>query len=114
MEGGPGRDTMTAGTQSDRIAFERGDTVAGAKRDTVTGFAQGQDLIDLSIIDANGQQPGNQAFAFIASTKHPAIGQVSYYKSGTSTIVVANDGVKAFEIELQNFDQAVLATDFTL
>ena len=60
------------------------------------------------------QQSGDQAFTFVASTKHPAIEQVSYYKAGTSTIAVANDGTAKLEIELKTFDQPMLATDFVL
>ena len=112
LHAGPGLDRQTAGAGRDRFQFEKGDTVAGAKRDVIAGFTQGQDEIDLSAIDANAQQSGDQPFTFVASTKHPAIGQVSYYKSGTSTVAVANDGAATFEIELQNFDQPMLATDF--
>ena len=111
---GPGRDRSTAGAGEDRFQFRKGDSPAGTGRDVITGFTQGQDVLDLSAIDASPQQPGDQAFTFVASTKHPAIGRVSYYKSGSSTIAVANDGAARLEIELKNFDQPLLATDFVL
>ena len=50
----------------------------------------------------------------MASTNNPAIGQVSYFKSGTSTIVVADTGAVTFQIELKNFDQPLEAPDFSL
>jgi hypothetical protein len=80
----------------------------------IRNFVQGQDEIDLSPIDANTNQPDNQAFTFVASTNNPDIGEVSYFKSGTSTIVVADTGAVTFQIELKNFDQPLLNTDFSL
>ncbi len=50
----------------------------------------------------------------VASTSNPDIGEVSYFKSGTSTIVVADTGGTTFQIELKNFDQPLLGTDFSL
>jgi hypothetical protein len=46
----------------------------------IKGFVQGQfaDGMDLSAIDANSKVSGNQAFTFVASTKNPAVGEVSY------------------------------------
>ena len=117
MVGGPGRDEYTGGTGSeDTYIFFKGDTVSGSQRDVIKGFEQGQfaDTIDLSAIDANTNQPGNQAFTFVASTNNPAIGQVSYFRSGDNTIVVADTGSTTFQILLQNFDEPLLATDFSL
>jgi hypothetical protein len=116
MVGGPGRDQSTgrAGSQDIHI-FYKGDTVAGSQRDVIKGFEQGQfaDSIDLSAIDAISNISGNQAFTFVASTNHPAIGEVSYFKSGANTIMVANDGRTTFEIQLTDFNQPMLATDFS-
>ena len=53
-------------------------------------------------------------FTLVASTNDPAIGQVSHFKSGTSTIVVADTGAVTFQIELKNFDQPLEAPDFSL
>jgi serralysin len=114
LEGGPGKDMLTSGQESwEYFLFRKGDTVAGQRQDTISGFQSDFDNIDLSPIDANTGQPGDQAFTLVATTKHPAVGQVSYYKSGTSTIVVANDGTTTFEIELLSFGQELLGADFT-
>jgi hypothetical protein len=115
FKGGPGKDTHTGGAESsDSFRFAKGDTVSGANRGTIAGFQKGQDEIDLSAVDANTNQSGNQAFTLVASTNNPAVGQVSYFKSGTSTIVVADTGAVTFQIELKNFDQPLEAPDFSL
>ena len=82
----------------------------------IKGFEQGQfaDTIDLSAIDANSNQTGNQAFTFVASTNNPAVGKVSYFRSGDNTIVVADTGSTTFQILLQNFDEPLEAPDFSL
>ena len=115
LEGGLNKDTMIGGPQSnDTFRFEQGHTVSGSGRDVIRNFVQGQDKIDLSPIDANTNQAGNQAFTLVASTNNPDIGEVSYFKSGTSRIVVADTGATNFQIELKNFDQPLLGTDFSL
>ena len=115
LDGGPGKDTQIGGPESnDTFFFGKGDTVSGSGRDIIQGFVQGQDEIDLAAIDANTGQTGNQAFTLVASTNNPAVGQVSYFKSGTSTIVVADTGAVTFQIELKNFDQPLEAPDFSL
>jgi hypothetical protein len=115
LEGGLGKDTSIGGPLSnDTFRFEKGHTVSGSGRDVIRSFVKGQDEIDLSSIDANTNQSGNQAFKLVASTNNPAIGEVSYFKSGTSTIVVADTGATTFQIELKNFDQPLEATDFSL
>ena len=115
LEGGLNKDTLIGGPQSnDTFRFEKGHTVSGAGRDVIRNFVQGQDEIDLSPIDANTNKTGNQAFTLVASTNNPEIGEVSYFKSGTSTIVVADTGGTTFQIELKNFDQPLLGTDFSL
>ena len=43
-----------------------------------------------------------------------AAGEVSYYKSGSNTIVVANDGSTTIEIQLLNFSEPLLDTAFVL
>jgi Ca2+-binding RTX toxin-like protein len=115
FRGGLGKDVQVGGPESrDQFFFAKGETIAGAQRDTISGFKQGQDYIDLSPIDANTSEPDNQVFTFVASTNNPDIGQVSYFRSGSSTIVVADTGGTTFQIELKNFDEPMLATDFSL
>lgn len=115
LDGGPGKDTSIGAPESnDTFRFAAGDTVSGSGRDVIRSFVKGQDEIDLSAIDANTGQSGNQEFVLVASTNNPATGQVSYFKSGSSTIVVADTGSTTFQIELKNFDQPLDAGDFSL
>ncbi|MEJ5992284.1 M10 family metallopeptidase C-terminal domain-containing protein [Ramlibacter sp. PS3R-8] len=68
LRGGSGRDT-TGGEGEDTFDFNL-DTDSGATRttwDTVKDFANGLDKIDLSTIDANALEDGNQAFMYAGS-----------------------------------------------
>jgi Ca2+-binding RTX toxin-like protein len=115
FRGGLGTDAHVGGPESrDTFIFFKGETVAGAQRDTIQGFKQGQDLIDLSAVDASTSELDNQLFTFVASTNNPDIGEVSYFRSGSSTIVVADTGGTTFQIKLKDFDEPMLATDFSL
>ena len=64
--GGLGKDTLTGDEGHDTFRFESiadsGKTAA--TRDVITDFAQGDDLIDLSAIDADPGLLGNQAFTW--------------------------------------------------
>lgn len=65
--GGSGKDTMTGGLGADRFDFNAV-TDSGATRltwDIIKDFTSGEDLIDLSTIDANPLVDGNQAFTYV-------------------------------------------------
>jgi len=62
--GGPGQDSLTSGTGNDRFVFQAvGDSTVAAP-DTINDFVQGQDQIDLRLIDANTATPADEAFHF--------------------------------------------------
>ena len=65
--GGPGRDTLTGGGNSDFfVYFDVGDSVKKkALRDTITDFTAKVDKIHLAQIDANDSKNGDQAFKFV-------------------------------------------------
>ncbi len=50
--------------------------------DTISDFTQG-DKIDLSAIDVNPQQEGDQAFTFLDGNAFTGAGGELYYSSGT-------------------------------
>jgi Ca2+-binding RTX toxin-like protein len=66
VEGGAGRDILIGEAGNDVFRF-RALTESGTTaptRDVIRGFTQGQDVIDLSLIDAHTGVAGDQAFAF--------------------------------------------------
>jgi hypothetical protein len=102
ISGGAGADTIFALSDNDRDTFvfsavtESGTTAA--TRDTITGSFTGGgtngDLIDLSLIDANGGEAGSPLFNFIGSAAFTANadGQVRVIASGEGYLVqVDND-----------------------
>jgi Ca2+-binding RTX toxin-like protein len=126
LVGGTGRDTMTGGLGNDKFLFstaaEAGNgTNATTGRDVITDFVRGQDLIDLSGIDANAALGGNNAFTFIGGSAFTGLGQVRAFTSGTDTIIQGNvSGTNAnveFEIQLTGTytgANALAANDFIL
>lgn len=69
--GGRGKDDLSGGIGHDKFKFTAlADSSVGATlRDSVQDFVRGEDLIDLSTLDADTGRAGNQAFAnFISST----------------------------------------------
>ena len=67
LKGGAGFDVLRGGG-SDAFDFDRpAETKTGAQRDRIADFTQGDDLIDVSGIDADTTHGGNDAFQFIGS-----------------------------------------------
>lgn len=116
LDGGAGDDAITGGSGADRIIGGAGaDRLRGgggddafvflwmtggtlAARDTIFDFgvgtaARGEDVIDLSAIDANATIVGNQAFAF-GGTARKGVGYVWVEESATigGSLVIANTG----------------------
>lgn len=73
--GGPGADTLRGGGGNDAFIFLFADGVTPSPRDTILDFgigttSRGDDVIDLSRIDANVNIAGNQAFVFGGPTQN--------------------------------------------
>lgn len=65
--GGGGRDKMFAGIDNDVDTFvfqSSSNSLKGSQRDRILQFDSGEDIIDLSAIDADINKDGNQAFSF--------------------------------------------------
>lgn len=115
--GGAGRDKMFAGNDNnvDRFVFKKiGDSHTGSARDKIFQFDHGEDLIDLSGIDANIDVNRNQAFVFSGAGAHA--NAVWVEDTGSNLIIkgdVDGDAVADFAIELVNVD-FINAGDFIL
>jgi Ca2+-binding RTX toxin-like protein len=108
VRGGLGTDTMTGGLEGDRFEFTSAIEI-GKKpglRDIITDFARGEDLIDLSAIDANGLKKGNTAFKFLkkeGAKFTDKAGQLAWDQKKAVTIVqgdIDGNGKVDFRLEL--------------
>jgi Ca2+-binding RTX toxin-like protein len=104
--GGAGRDRLNGGAGADRFVFESlGDSGRGwDQRDNILDFKPGTDLIDLTRIDADATEAGDQAFSFIGQSGFTgAASQLRWYEASGVRIVqgdVDGDGVSDFEIQI--------------
>lgn len=62
LEGGAGKDVLTGGAGADRFVFAVGDSAVGARRDVITDFAAGVDLLDLRQLGADLDFRGDARF----------------------------------------------------
>ena len=89
-----------------------------AKSRIVSRNAPGEDVLDVSGIDAQAGTAGNQAFSYIGGATFTGEGQIRAFQSGTSVILVANTtGLNGAEMQvmLQNVLVGDLAAgDFIL
>lgn len=119
--GGLGYDTLTGGSGNDVFTF-RSAAEIGARpgaRDVVSDFTQGQDKIDLSVIDANSNLAGNQDFTFVTANNGSftkTAGEIAWRTDAATnrTIVQGDlngDGVHDFELELKG-TVSLKASDF--
>ena len=121
INGNTGRDVMTGGGGLDIFDFNSiSDSAVGdAKRDLITDFTTGADLIDLSTIDANTVLGGNQAFAFIGNGAFTNVaGQLRFSSVAGQQYTtvegdVNGDGKADFQIGLFG-TLALAAADFVL
>ena len=112
LVGGKGRDTLIGGAGNDTFIYKHINESTVALKDVITDFTRGQDKIDLSAIDANTTQAGNQAFSFIGSANFSNAGQVRF-AGGVVSGDVNGDKVADFAIEVKNVT-ALQASDFIL
>ncbi|WP_157265409.1 calcium-binding protein [Azohydromonas aeria] len=125
LAGGAGNDTLVGGAGTDRLAGEGGKDVfrfaawtdlgLGSSRDAIVDFVPGQDLIDLSLLDAKPALAGNQAFTLVSGSAFgTAPGQLTY---ANGVISFNTDTDKAAEFELQlvgTVPKTLAAGDFVL
>ncbi|MFQ8430652.1 calcium-binding protein [Amaricoccus sp. W119] len=111
--GGQGADVLSGGGGADEFVFEgpRGET---SERDQILAFTQGEDKFDISAIDANVFQGGNQRFSFDDGTGsgHAWVeedpdsnGSLLYADNGRGVLVVSirDGGMDASDYEASDF-----------
>lgn len=126
LDGGGGRDILRGDSISGSVITTGGndvfdfndvnDSLAGGLRDIIRDFIQGEDMIDLSDIDAIMGGPNN-AFNFVGTSAFTGTaGEMRYQFGGRNTIIsmdVDGDGIADMQIQLNgNID--LLANDFVL
>lgn len=111
--GGTGQDTLTGGEGSDRFVFSALADSTTAASDLITDFVAGQDLIDLSALDANTANAAgtNDAFtAVIAATANfTAAGQLKLVGGVLYGNTDANFAMSEFAIRLTGVSAVSLA-----
>ena len=104
LVGGAGKDVMVGYDGADTFRFSSFESGTGEDADTIWGFIQGDDRIDLVGVDANIFAAGDQAFAFIGDAVFSgSAGELRYEYDGTYTWLQADvngDGVSDFDIRL--------------
>ena len=100
LEGGPGQDRLTGGKGMDVFLFG---SAADADGDVITDFRRSQgDRIDLRPMDADPDQPGDQAFTFIGGSAFtPDSGPQLSFEDGILAGDFTQDGVADFQITLE-------------
>ncbi|MFP1632933.1 calcium-binding protein [Zhengella sp. ZM62] len=119
LRGREGRDILYGGNQNDRfVYFDISDTgLLFADRDRIQDFGNGEDVIDLSALDADTNTGGDQAFIYVGSTFTGSAGQLRSWELGGLTFIegdVNGDGMADFRIELLGTGFGIDATDFVL
>jgi serralysin len=92
LNGAGGNDTLTGGSGADRFVYKQlSQSHKGG--DTIADFSPGRDLIDVSAVDANALQDGNQAFVFAgAGSLTGEAGEIRFQKlTGLNETIVRFD-----------------------
>ena len=114
--GGVGNDNLIGGQGNDYLRGYAGDdafefqSARDGERDRIDGFVIGDDVIDVSRIDANAFRGGNQAFTFDA-TGDGGTGRIWLEDYGTRSIVHADTGRAVLDIVL--LDGGATASDYS-
>ncbi len=91
LVGGRGADTLTGGAGADMFEFQLTDDSAPAAQDMITDFSSAQtDRIDLSKMDAQVGQDGNQAFVLITGEFTGARGELRLQAQGADLLVLCD------------------------
>ena len=127
LDGGAGNDRLLGSIDADRLTGGAGDDafvfedfedfipVTGSALDRITDFVRGDDVIDLSGIDANGVLAGEQAFKFGGTSVVNALGELSYRFVGATTVIsIGYNTPMPFDVLVLDGRLALTAADFVL
>lgn len=116
--GGTNRDWLTGGAGRDTFRFNAANESKGGAMDRIMDFTRGEDVIDLSPMDANTKMAGNQAMTFIGTGEFTrTAGQLRYERMDDYTQIEVDlngDGKADFGIRLEGFQYKLAASDFIL
>lgn len=106
LNGGSGRDILTGGLGADRFVFASvNDSKVGAA-DKIVDFKRRSDVIDLSLIDANTAEAGDQRFHYIATKTFTAsAGELRFNGRGLLLGDVDGDGQADLAIRIQHIER---------
>ena len=114
LNGQAGTDSLTGGVGADSFVF--GDLTemgTGAARDVITDFVHGQDILRLTLVDADLNTVGDQQFTYIAGAAFGLhAGELRYF-GGIVSGDVDGDGVADFQIAVTG-SPVLAVTDFQL
>lgn len=92
LYGDAGGDVLVGGGGRDTFIFrEVGDSSTAGGVDIIADFVAGQDLVDVSLIDANSVAAGDQAFAFVAAFTGVAGQATLSFQSGVNRTIFSGD-----------------------
>jgi Ca2+-binding RTX toxin-like protein len=127
LDGGAGNDRLLGSIDADRLTGGAGDDafvfedfedfipVTGSALDRITDFVRGDDVIDLSGIDANGGLAGEQAFKFGGTSAVNALGELSYRFVGATTVIsIGYNTPTPFDVLVLDGRLVLTAADFIL
>ena len=119
LRGREGRDIIYGGNDNDTFVY-LSLTDSGllfADRDRIQDFTDGEDLFNLSALDADSGTAGNQAFSFVGRFFSGNAGELRSFELSGLTFIegdVDGDGVADFRIELLGTGLGIDAGDFVL
>ncbi len=126
LNGGAGNDTLIGGSGSDTLIGLQGDDalqgkggadiflfgfIRSGERDRISDFVIGEDVIDLSQIDANRDRAGEQSFRF-GTREGTGRAWIEEDPDTTGSLLFADDGHRVLEVLLKD-GRAVSADDYS-
>lgn len=115
LSGGADIDTLFGGSGNDKFKYFSQDltsTSSGTRYETIKDFESGSDKIDVSSIDADSAESGNQYFRYVGETSEAInSGEIGWRRIGNDIIVSGRVGGVFGEIKLGN-TESINAADF--